>query len=121
MVADLLPVLDRALAEERAWRRSPFELLHAQAGTPSVFEPLVPHYRYKAAYGGRSGSKSHFFADLAIKRETDGAPDAGILPECAAVIFDEAHELEDVAGSYFGVTVSTARVEELARDLEHAV
>ena len=30
-----------------------------------------------------------------------------------AVIFDEAHELEDVAGSYFGVSVSNQRVEEL--------
>src|SRR3954454_212204 len=45
-----------------------------------------------------------FFADLAIKMATEDATDnAGILPECGAVIFDEAHELEDVAGSYFGV------------------
>jgi ATP-dependent DNA helicase DinG len=34
------------------------------------------------------------------------------------VIFDEAHELEDVAGSYFGVAVSNLRVDELARDVE---
>ena len=60
-----------------------------------------------------------FFADLAIKLEADGAPDAGVLPECGAVIFDEAHELEDVAGSYFGISVSNQRVEELARDTEH--
>jgi ATP-dependent DNA helicase DinG len=59
-----------------------------------------------------------FFADLAIKQQADGAPDAGILPDCAAVIFDEAHELEDVAGSYFGVSVSNLRVEDLARDVE---
>ncbi len=62
-----------------------------------------------------------FFADLAIRQAADHAPDAGILPECAAVIFDEAHELEDVAGSYFGVTVSDFRVEELARDVEQAI
>src|SRR5579871_2418537 len=43
-----------------------------------------------------------FFADLAIKLQADGAPDAGILPEAGAVVFDEAHELEDVAGNYFG-------------------
>lgn len=59
-----------------------------------------------------------FFADLAIKQQTDYAPDAGILPEVGAVIFDEAHELEDVAGSYFGVSVSNSRVEELCRDVE---
>ena len=60
-----------------------------------------------------------FFADLAIKLQAEGAPDAGILPEAAAVVFDEAHELEDVAGSYFGISVSNLRVEELARDVEN--
>ena len=59
-----------------------------------------------------------FFADLAIKQAADGAPDAGILPEVGAVIFDEAHELEVVAGNYFGISVSNLRVEELARDVE---
>jgi ATP-dependent DNA helicase DinG len=59
-----------------------------------------------------------FFADLAIKLQAEGAPDAGILPETAAVIFDEAHELEDVAGNYFGISVGNLRVEDLARDVE---
>jgi ATP-dependent DNA helicase DinG len=62
-----------------------------------------------------------FFADLAIKLQADGAPDAGILPDAAAVIFDEAHELEDVAGNYFGISVSNLRVEELARDVENSM
>jgi ATP-dependent DNA helicase DinG len=59
-----------------------------------------------------------FFADLAIKQAAAGAPDVGVLPEAAAVIFDEAHELEDVASSYFGINLSNVRFEELARDLE---
>src|SRR5256885_16785299 len=59
-----------------------------------------------------------FFADLAIKLQADGAPDAGVLPEAAAVVFDEAHEIEDVAGNYFGISVSNLRVEDLARDVE---
>jgi ATP-dependent DNA helicase DinG len=59
-----------------------------------------------------------FFADLAIKQQSEYAPDAGILPEVGAVIFDEAHELESVASSYFGVSVSHARFEELCRDVE---
>jgi ATP-dependent DNA helicase DinG len=59
-----------------------------------------------------------FFADLAIKQASEYAPDAGILPEVGAVIFDEAHELEGVAGSYFGVSVSNQRVDELVRDVE---
>src|ERR1700751_5070029 len=45
-----------------------------------------------------------FFADLAIKLQAENAPDAGILPEAAAVIFDQEHELEDIAGSYFGIS-----------------
>ena len=59
-----------------------------------------------------------FFADLAVKREAAGAPDAGILPEAAAVVFDEAHELEEVASNYFGLSVSNIRFEELARDID---
>ena len=59
-----------------------------------------------------------FFADLSVKREAAGAPDAGILPEAAAVVFDEAHELEEVASSYFGLSVSNIRFEELARDTD---
>ena len=55
-----------------------------------------------------------FFADLALK---DEALDGGILPEYHAVVFDEAHELEDVAGQYFGVSVSSYRFEELRRDI----
>ena len=39
-------------------------------------------------------------------------------PEAAAVIFDEAHELEEVASSYFGLSVSNLRFEELARDTD---
>jgi ATP-dependent DNA helicase DinG len=59
-----------------------------------------------------------FFADLAVKLQARAAPDAGILPEAGIVIFDEAHELEDVASSYFGISLSNVRFEELARDLE---
>ena len=59
-----------------------------------------------------------FFADLAVRREAAGAPDAGILPEAAAGGFDEAHDLEDVASSYFGLSISNIRFEELARDTD---
>jgi ATP-dependent DNA helicase DinG len=59
-----------------------------------------------------------FFADLSLKQGSAGAPDAGILPEAAAVVFDEAHELEEVASNYFGLSVSNVRFEELARDTD---
>lgn len=59
-----------------------------------------------------------FFADLNIKQQAANAPDAGILPEAGAVIFDEAHELEEVASNYFGINLSTQRFDELTRDVE---
>ena len=55
-----------------------------------------------------------FFADLALKDENY---DGGILPDYHAVVFDEAHEIEDVAGQYFGRSLSNHRFDELRRDL----
>ena len=55
-----------------------------------------------------------FFADLALKDENY---EGGILPDYHAVVFDEAHEIEEVAGQYFGVSVSNHRFQELRRDL----
>jgi ATP-dependent DNA helicase DinG len=59
-----------------------------------------------------------FFADMAIKLQAGGAADAGVLPAAGAVIFDEAHELEEIASNYFGIGLSTQRFDELARDVE---
>src|SRR5690606_20277995 len=39
-----------------------------------------------------------------------------VLPDYDAVIFDEAHQLEDVATEHFGVSVSSARVARLCSD-----
>jgi ATP-dependent DNA helicase DinG len=55
-----------------------------------------------------------FFADLAIRQDDFGS----ILPEYSAVVFDEAHEIEDVASDYFGRQLSSYKFEELARDTE---
>jgi ATP-dependent DNA helicase DinG len=59
-----------------------------------------------------------FFADIAVREMAASAPDAGILPEAGAVIFDEAHELEEVASQYFGRSLSNLRFEDLARDTD---
>jgi ATP-dependent DNA helicase DinG len=58
-----------------------------------------------------------FFADLALKQDDFGS----VLPEYGAVVFDEAHEIEDVASEYFGRQISNYRFDELARDAELAV
>lgn len=54
-----------------------------------------------------------FFADLAIRENDFGS----ILPDYQAVVFDEAHEIEAVAGQHFGVQISSYKFEELARDV----
>lgn len=58
-----------------------------------------------------------FFADLSLK-------DAGygeLLPAYDAVVFDEAHHLENVATSYFGLQISNYRFSELTGDIERAL
>ena len=60
----------------------------------------------------------HLFSRTSPSSSRPIAPDAGILPEVGTVIFDEAHELEEVAGNYFGVGISNSRFEELCRDVE---
>ncbi len=54
-----------------------------------------------------------FFADLAIK----GLGLGEVIPEYEAIIFDEAHLLEDIATSYFSVTVNSYQAEEITQNV----
>jgi ATP-dependent DNA helicase DinG len=54
-----------------------------------------------------------FFADLALKASGRGEA----IPPYDAVIFDEAHQLEDIATSYLSVQLSNYGIEELIRDV----
>jgi ATP-dependent DNA helicase DinG len=58
-----------------------------------------------------------FFADLALRARW---PEVQVLPPYEAVIFDEAHQLEEVATEFFGLHVSSARMHALARDIGRA-
>lgn len=53
-----------------------------------------------------------FFADVMLRDE--GV--AELLPSANTVIFDEAHQLPEVAGLFFGEDISTSQLMELARD-----
>lgn len=53
-----------------------------------------------------------FFADVMLRDE--GV--AELLPSANTVIFDEAHQLPEVAGMFFGEGYSTSQLMELARD-----
>ncbi len=55
-----------------------------------------------------------FFADLNIRGNEFGR----VLPDYSAVIFDEAHFIEDIASEYFGFQVSSYQLDELIRDVE---
>jgi ATP-dependent DNA helicase DinG len=55
-----------------------------------------------------------FFADLALR----GGEYGQVIPDYSAVIFDEAHQVEDVAAEYFGSQVSNYMVEDMLRDLQ---
>jgi len=58
-----------------------------------------------------------FFADLALRGPHPGR----VLPDYDAVIFDEAHQLEDIATSFFGVRVTEARLGRALDDAERAL
>lgn len=54
-----------------------------------------------------------FFADLALRGKEWGQ----VLPDYGAVVFDEAHQIEDIAAQYFGAAVSSFQVEDLVGDI----
>ncbi len=54
-----------------------------------------------------------FFADLALRKKAL----TEVLPDYDGVVFDEAHQLEDIVGLYFGVQFSSRGLRELALDL----
>ena len=53
-----------------------------------------------------------FFADVMLRDE--GV--AELLPACNTVIFDEAHQLPETASLFFGESISTSQITDLARD-----
>ncbi len=57
-----------------------------------------------------------FFADLALREEGFGE----ILPGVETMIFDEAHQLADIAGDFFGEAISTRQIASLAHDVAAA-
>ena len=56
-------------------------------------------------------------ADASLRQKEFGE----VIPECELIFIDEAHQLEDIVTQYFGVAVSTHRIEELARDVTRPV
>ncbi len=51
-------------------------------------------------------------ADAAVRQSAYGE----VIPSCSTLVVDEAHQLEDVATQYFGVSLSNYRVDDFVRD-----
>jgi ATP-dependent DNA helicase DinG len=58
-----------------------------------------------------------FFADLALRDKEWGQ----VLPDYSAVIFDEAHQIEDIATQYFGASVSSYQIDDLLGDISRMI
>jgi ATP-dependent DNA helicase DinG len=58
-----------------------------------------------------------FFADLALRGPHPGR----VLPDYDAVVFDEAHRLEDIATEFFGIRISETRIERALGDAARAL
>ncbi|EPA9909885.1 ATP-dependent DNA helicase, partial [Cronobacter sakazakii] len=54
-----------------------------------------------------------FLADMVVKESGF----AELIPEAEVIIFDEAHQLPDIASQYFGQSLSSRQLLDLARDI----
>jgi ATP-dependent DNA helicase DinG len=130
----LLPILDRWVATTRTGDRAelrdlPDDLplwseISASAENclgstcPQFNECYVTLMRQRANDSDLVIVNHHLlFADAAVRQGNYGA----VIPERDIAILDEAHQLEDVATSYFGLSVSNYRVDDLMRDVERAM
>ncbi len=84
---------------------------------PQYGDCFVTRMRQQAAESDVVIVNHHLLcADAALRHHTFGE----VIPDCHTLVVDEAHQLEEVATQYFGVAVSTYRLEELVTDAQRA-
>ncbi len=80
---------------------------------PRCQDCFVTRLRQRAAASDIVIVNHHLLcADAAVRQSRYGE----VIPSCRYAVLDEAHQLEDVATQYFGTSVTSHRIEELARD-----
>jgi ATP-dependent DNA helicase DinG len=85
---------------------------------PRYDECFVTRMRQRAAEADLVIVNHHLLcADAAVRQSNYGA----VIPAYSNAILDEAHQLEDIATQYFGIAVSTYRIDDFVRDVERAV
>jgi ATP-dependent DNA helicase DinG len=88
------------------------------ADCPQHADCFVTRMRQRAAEADLVIVNHHLLcADAAVRQGAYGE----VIPECTFAVLDEAHQLEDVATQYFGVTASNSRVGQLCSDAERAL
>ena len=88
------------------------------AECPRYSDCFVVKMRQRAAESDVVIVNHHLLcADAAVRQSNFGE----VIPRCSNAIVDEAHQLEDVATQYFGLSVSSYRVDDLVRDVERAI
>jgi ATP-dependent DNA helicase DinG len=88
------------------------------ADCPQHHQCFITRMRQRAAESDIVIVNHHLLcADAAVRQSEQGE----VIPNCSAAIVDEAHQLEDVATQYFGVSVSTYRLDDLAHDADRAL
>ncbi|GAB6262074.1 ATP-dependent DNA helicase [Photobacterium sp. CCB-ST2H9] len=81
---------------------------------PSYEDCFVVKARRKAMDADVVVVNHHLFlADLAIKETGFGE----LIPEADVFIFDEAHQIPDIASQYFGQSLSSRQIQDLSKDI----
>jgi ATP-dependent DNA helicase DinG len=130
-LAPLSAWLDETATGDRSevdWLSETDELWTEITNTPdSRIGARCPHFERCFVTGARRAAEkanlvivNHhlYFADLTLRSAHRGGK---ILPAHDAVIFDEAHQLEDVATEHFSTKFSTVRIAQLVRDAHNAM
>ena len=85
---------------------------------PRYDDCFVTRMRQRAAESDVVIVNHHLLcADAAVRQSAFGE----VIPTCRYAIVDEAHQLEDVATQYFGLSVSNYRLDDFARDVTRAL
>ena len=135
-------------SEERRWLERIAEWATATStGDRSEIEDLPDDLPFWAELSATSeqclGRECPHYADCFVTRMRERAADASIvivnhhllcadasvrqsefgevIPDCDVAVIDEAHQLEDIVTQYFGLSLSTYRVDDLAHDGTAAV
>ena len=82
---------------------------------PQYQQCFVTRMRQRAAESDIVIVNHHLLcADASVRQSSYGE----VIPECKQVVLDEAHQIEEVATQYFGLSVSNYRLDDLVRDAE---